>query len=261
MSNKKFFNSADFQHKLAIKNAIINPFVDLAAMNTLSTAQGYGNAQAGILAYNLAEKVFYQWNGTAWVTSDKDEEVLVSSDVTFNGTATPTDVTLTQGSNIIYHKDAEGDVTTWLVTDPTGTPTFKRIDDDVINLGSATDFDPTKPDTIQYNDEGKVWAVDDDGTAVLINDGIEDFYSEWTDFSLVVGDNIFDISNGSATESNYVTGYAAPTKALLKNSVVMDVADEQAVVLVKASSTTQFIVNTDIATTGTITAQYPAKKI
>lgn len=262
MSTKKFFNSADFQHELQIKNAIINPFADLSAMNALSTAEAYGEAQSGILAYNLAEKVFYQWNGTAWVTSDKDEEILFSTDATFNGTATPTDVTLTAGTNIIYHQDITGLITTWKVSDPTGTPTFKRTDDKIVNISTATTFDTTKRDTVQYNDEGKVWLVDDNGTANLIIDGVKHFYSEWANVTLQVGDNTFDISNSSATASNYVVGYEAITKNLLKNSVGVDINDEDTnVIVIKAVSKTQFIVNTEIQTTATITSQYPAKKI
>lgn len=45
MATTKVFSHLDYQNVSEIKNAILNPFADLTAMNAYSTAQSYGTAQ------------------------------------------------------------------------------------------------------------------------------------------------------------------------------------------------------------------------
>lgn len=249
MSAQKHFNPSDYQN-LSIKNFKADPSTTVERL-----AKTVGVADDGLLVWDTDEKKLYIWNGTAWQNADKDEEILVVTDDPL--VTAPT--TLTAGSKLIYSSDTGF---LYIVTDPIGTPVITKIGDNIVNLGTATDFDATLIDTTQFNNDGMVWLVDDDGSAILLSDGYSNFFVEWTDYNLVAGDNEFDVSGLTGTVptiTNYRTGVVAPSKSLLKNSVSVDVVDEEVVVLKEVVDTTKFIVNSDIATTATITVQFMGK--
>lgn len=248
MSEIKHFNPSNYQG-LAIKNFKVNPLTT-TQRNTYGGTLGL--TDEGNTVYDKDLDKLFLWNGTAWINADTDEEIVLVA----NDPLVTTPTILTAGSKIIY-SSLTGFF--YSVTNPTTTPVITKIGDNVLNITSAISFDATKTDTIQFNNEGKVWLVDDDGTGLLINDGVEEIYAEWTGVALQVGDNTFDITNNSATVTNYRAGLVVPTKSLLKNSVSVDVENEEVIITKKAVSQTQFIVNSDIATTATITLQTLAK--
>ena len=251
MSTQKHFNPSDYQN-LSIKNFKADPSTTAERL-----AKAVGLSDSGVTVWDADENKLYVWNGTAWQNSDKDEEIVVV--VADPLVTTPTN--LTAGSKIIYCSDTNS---FYRVVDPVGTPVITKIGDNIVNLGAATTFDVALTDTVQFNDAGSVWLVDDDGTAVLLSDGYDNYFVEWTNFPLAVGDNEFDVTGATGTApnvTNYVAGVVAPSESLLKNSVTVDAGGQEASILKAPVSTTKFIVNngTDSIVTATITAQFAGK--
>jgi hypothetical protein len=82
-------------------------------------------------------------------------------------------------------------------------------------------------------------------------------YAQWTDFNLVVGDNVFDIKGVDSiapTVTNYQIGTVAITAEILKNSVTVD-ANGEVGVYPKAISKTKFSIYVENAMTVTVSLQ------
>jgi hypothetical protein len=82
-------------------------------------------------------------------------------------------------------------------------------------------------------------------------------YAQWTDFNLVVGDNVFDIKGVDSiapTVTNYQSGTVAITAEILKNSVTVDAGGEVGV-YPKAISKTKFSIYAENAMTVTVSLQ------
>ena len=86
------------------------------------------------------------------------------------------------------------------------------------------------------------------------------YYAQWTDFSLVAGDNTFDITDLSADISNWVAGFVAISPEILANSVTVNIDPNNVGYSIKIVSDTQFIVNAVAPITATITVQSVLKK-
>jgi hypothetical protein len=82
-------------------------------------------------------------------------------------------------------------------------------------------------------------------------------YAQWTDFNLVVGDNIFDIKGVDSiapTVTNYQIGTVAITAEILKNSVTVD-ANGEVGIYPKAINKTKFSIYVENAMTVTVSLQ------
>jgi len=211
MATTKVFSHLDYQNVNEIKNAILNPFADLTAMNAYSTAQSYGVAQEGIPAYNKDDNKLYFWTGTQWETADKDEEVLV---LTADPFVTPPTVTTATNLGVLF---VSGQTPQFYSYDQ-ATSTWHLMGN-TVNLGTATAPDLTMTDTTQFNDNGEVWIVDNAGTALLVSDGTDTYYDVRASFSVVAGTNTIDITDGLATKSNWRTGVVAIDKSLFRIQV------------------------------------------
>ena len=124
------------------------------------------------------------------------------------------------------------------------------------NLTQASTSAPSNGKALSVDTTGKVILTDISNLSSTNNTtNSQYYYGEWTNFNLQQGVNTFDITNCPIT--NWKQGVTAVTKNLLTNSVTMSVADSNSQVQVKAVSTTQFQVISNVATQATISLQYP----
>ena len=94
----------------------------------------------------------------------------------------------------------------------------------------------------------------------IVQENGYNYYAQWTDFSLVAGDNVFDITDLSASISNWKSGYVAISAEILANSVTVNIDPNNVGYSIKIVSDTQFIVNAVAPITATITVQSVLKK-
>ncbi len=86
------------------------------------------------------------------------------------------------------------------------------------------------------------------------------YYAQWTDFNIVAGDNVFDITDLSASISNWKSGYVVISAEMLANSVTVNQNPNNIGYSIKIVSDTQFIVHVVSPITATITVQSVLKK-
>jgi|GEM_PF-5264231 len=94
-------------------------------------------------------------------------------------------------------------------------------------------------------------------TEVVENNRILEYYAQWTNKNLVVGVNIFDITDGSADISNYQTGYEAITEALLANSIGIVLSNTSISYTLNIISKTRFSITVVSPVQVTVTVQSP----
>lgn len=218
----QIYKNLDFLGVSEIKNAIINPFANLAAMNAYATAQSYGTAQEGIVAYNKNDNKVYVWTGAAWALANSGAEVIlnfanapIDTDVlgTIVSGVLPTN--LTADTKLGTWVDAEGGLHLYQVTDPMGTPVFTEItapkqvlvvttETTIAGIEALVDF---RKNSIYHNETtGQMWMVLEDGNVKELMDGSKEYYGVFALRTLTGGTaELFDVNDHpTLTTSNLV---------------------------------------------------------